>query len=1260
MKEVKQESPKAEERVSWTREQQKVISLRNRNILVSAAAGSGKTAVLVERIITMITEGENPVDIDKLLIVTFTNAAAAEMRERIGAAIEKKILEQPDHVHLQKQMTLIHSAQITTIHSFCLQVIRNHFNSIDLDPSFRIGDEAELKLLRGDVIAQLLEKKYEGAEEAFLEFVECYATGKTDAGIEEMVLQLYHFSMSYPWPMKWLEECRKAFEVESVEEMQRTAWMKSLSDYICAILEDTLEKNKEALAVCNEPDGPCFYQDALLADQELLEQLAAKKDYLKWQESFSSIAWKRLSPKKDSSICEEKRELVKAIREGIKKAVGDLKKQFFFQPAEDMWKDIKGVEAAMNALLDLTIAFAEAYKREKEEKRIVDFHDLEHFALQILVKEEDGQLVYTEVAKDYSEEFVELLVDEYQDSNLVQETILNSISKEKFGSPNVFMVGDVKQSIYKFRLAKPELFMAKYDTYSLEDNSHQRIDLHKNFRSRAVVLEGINFIFEQIMHKSLGNIEYDTKAALYPGANFLEGKGYNISENNELLLVSAEEGAALKTEESEGTKKEQETLSEEEIEYSAKELEARAVAKRIKELVNSQNGLCVVDKESKKYRICRYGDIVILLRTMTNWAEIFAETLMAEGIMAYTDTQSGYFSALEIKTVLNYLKIIDNPRQDIPLTAVMRSAIGDFKSKELAVIRSRFSDCEMYEAVKAYAEAEEDYEEGSFEKQLSQKTKAFLTQLEYFREMVSYTSIHKLLERILDETKYYDYVSVMPGGQRRKDNLNMLLQKAVDFENSSYAGLFHFNRYIEKLHKYEVDFGEAGSVEGNENAVRIMSIHKSKGLEFPVVFVSGMGKTFNNQDSKSKLVIHPDLGIGPDFIDYKKRVKAPTLLKKAIQKQTVLENLGEELRVLYVALTRAKEKLIMTGYVKKFEDQMKKWSRKINGGSKPMGYYELASANQYLDWIVPALFGKEESLFDIRVIGLEELTQEETREQLMTGIRKEELLHWNAKESYSEKFHDFLKERTQYVYPFAGERNLKSKMTVSELKRAAYLEEEEIPELWHESRDIQRNEEATAFMAEKEVKEEIPLPKFLQENEEITGANLGTLYHKIFENIKLSDIKTEEDVKIKLQQIVADKKMTKEEASLLSIRKIYQFAISDIGKRIQKAEVENKIWKEQPFVIGIPANEIDCQQTSEELILVQGIIDIYFQEADGFVLLDYKTDQVRKEDGEEILKQRYEAQLNYYQRAIEQLTGERVKEKIIYSLGLGKSIFLCL
>lgn len=1341
--------------MGWTTAQQRVIDARNKNLLVSAAAGSGKTAVLVERIIQMITEGEHPLDIDRLLVVTFTNAAAAEMRERIGKAIDKKLKDQPDNAHLQKQISLLQSANITTIHSFCLNVIRNYFHRIDLDPSFKIAEESEITLMKSDVIANVLEGWYEEGREDFHAFIESYSYSKSDLPIEELILQLYNFSMSDPWPKSWIAAKKNMFALKNLEEMIAAPWMKELLDYVGAVIRDLREKNQEAMELCNEAGGPAAYLPALISDSELLSELCCARTYEECAALFQEIAFARLSSKKEE-VEVWKKEKVKALREEVKKGLKDLSGQFFFQSPEEMLQDMQAVDGVMQVLFDLTLEFMDEFAKKKEEKNLIDFNDIEHLALRILIQdadsleedlvtgneaglEDDGitgaeeklgeklgekleekkrevlaenpeeenkeenkaekpgekseesretekiqdsrriaesRKVPSLAALELSEQFEEILIDEYQDSNMVQETILRSISKEDIGRPNRFMVGDVKQSIYKFRLAMPEIFMEKYGSYSEEEcdpegnvNLYQRIDLDRNFRSRATVLTYVNQIFEQIMQESVGGVVYDAAAALKYGGlydgepQFEAGMSWEreilasrMPDGIELLLVTEEElnspGNAATQQEASGNKgalgeaelmDASEEESEEEAAYTKKELEARSVAKRIRELTDPVTGMLVMDKEKRVYRPARYRDIVILLRSMSSWSEVFVNTLMQEGISAYADTGTGYFQTLEIMTLLNLLRIIDNPRQDIPLVGVLYSPVAGLSSTELAILRASNRGIGMYQALLEYATEGSDGE-------LKDKLKAFLDLLEKYRSMVNYKPIHELIQLVLDETGYYYYISAMPGGDRRKANVDMLISQAVRFEKGSYSGLFHFIRYMEKLHKYEIDFGEASTAGEQDDTVRIMSIHKSKGLEFPIVIVAGMSKSFNTQDLRSSIVLHSDLGAGPECIDSKLRTKVPTLLKKVIQKKIQIENLGEELRVLYVAMTRAKEKLILSGFMKSLEALK----------PKDFSFFELLSAKSYMDLVLPAMInrmGKRPELqqlpyewkqedMRIAILTRTEILRQELGKQIFINKDKQELLDIDREEVYHPGLKKEIKSRFNYSYPYKKEAILKIKMTVSELKKLGQnLDEEDSLQLYSEQQSVSLSEQETVNAT---------VPSFMQQEESIlSGTDRGTLYHKVLELLELSDDTSKKDIQLQIDRMIEAGYIKLEDSKKLKLDYIYQFSKSNIARRMLAAASKEMLFKEKQFVIGVKASEVITDMDSEELILIQGIIDVFFEEDGELVLLDYKSDMV---NNEEELRKRYKVQLDYYRKALEQMQRKTVKEMIIYSLPLAREI----
>jgi len=1201
--------------VVFTKEQQQVIDLRDRNILVSAAAGSGKTAVLVERIITRLTKDESPIDVDQLLIVTYTEAAASEMKERIRDAIEKALEEHPDDVHLQRQSTLIHHAQVTTIHSFCLSVIKEYFHTIDLDPGFRIGEEGELKLLKRDVLEEILEVYFEEGTPEFLNFVESFAAGKDDKKLEEIVLQLYEYSRSYPNPEAWLDSNTAHYELDSVEEMEQSSFVSSIMGDVSRLLKDLETNLRFAMEICGEEDGPVVYGNTLQSDLNLITKLINADTYTKMGQALSNLKWDRLANNRDKTVSEEKIAIVKGIREECKKTIASIVEDYFYDLPETLFLDMAAAKVNMDVLANLVKGFARAYTEKKQSKNMIDFSDMEHYALQILTEDVDGQFVPSVVAREYQDKFIEIMIDEYQDSNLIQEAILTSVSTESQGKHNIFMVGDVKQSIYRFRLSRPELFMEKYSTYSSEGGSRQKIDLHKNFRSRREVLESTNFVFEQIMTKGFGGIAYDDKAALYVGADYETQPG----NETEVCLIDASE------------------LSQEE---NARELEAKAVAGRIKKMVGSH---LVFDKQTGEYRAAKYSDIVILVRSLKGWADSFLQILGEEGVPVYSGSKEGYFETREIQMILDYLRILDNPRHDIPFAAVLRSPFVGLTSEELALVGSKSTEKTFYEKVCTCARGEalcEDKEDIGI--RLREKLQKFLVQYDRFRKMVPYTAIHVLLWKMIDETGYASYVGALPGGEQRAANLEMLIEKAIVFESTSYKGLFHFVRYIEQLHKYDVDYGEANIIEESTDVVRLMSIHKSKGLEFPIVFVAGMGKLFNMQDARASIVIHPELGVGLDTIDLEYRTKVPTLLKRMIQKEVQKESVAEELRILYVAMTRAKEKLILTGIVSHLESQLATFVQLRNRQEVSLPYTRLVKARKYFDWVLPAFY-RNQAFADIlnqfqitvpfqnplyfrelplKVVWIDQdvLLSQEVEEVFTGNVTKQILESWNTEVVYSASVKAQLEEQFAYSYPYTLESKTKQKISVSELKKQAYLEESEI---------------------EEEVV--IPyLPKFMQQETELSGASRGTAYHRVLELLDFSVLYDAEGLKKEIGGMVEQELIAKEMADCVEVSDILEFLNSSIGQRMCAASRRGQLHAEQPFVLA-----------DEEMILVQGIIDVYFEEDGELVVLDYKTDRVSCADD---LKERYHVQLDYYAKALQRLTGKPVKERIIYSFWLQREI----
>ena len=1271
--------------MKFTPEQQRVIELHNSNILVSAAAGSGKTAVLVERIIRMICDGEHPADIDRLLIVTFTNAAAAEMRERIAAGIAVRLEADPGNEHIQKQSALLHNAQITTIDSFSLFLIRNHFNEIGLDPDFRVADEGEIKLLQQEVLAQLLEDAYAGnfvpeALEQFHACVEYFCPGGRESVLEQHILNLSRYAGSFPWPAEWLEERKNDYAAGDMEALVRSDYGQYLTERVNRTVEGCLEKLLEVKRLCELPDGPYMYGELTDAEIEQLERLTDCKNLEEQAAKVPAVTFARLPSKKDDSVDPAKRELAKAIRNSVKDTLSDLSESYFKTPLELAVEQGKACREPLRMLLDLVLEFDRRLLAAKQERHLIDFSDMEHYALQILLKrekvEETGgtgtdhaetkyRIVPSDVAMEYRQYFQEILIDEYQDSNLVQEYLLSAISGEEEGRYNRFMVGDVKQSIYKFRLARPELFLEKYDTYQ-ETGDLCRIDLAKNFRSRIQVVDAVNGVFSRIMSREIGGIAYDDKAALYPGAVYpaQEDPAYG----SELLLIRKPEKG----------EREESGIGEQHAEGAGvlvdydnvRQLEALAIAARIKQLKGS---LQVMEKSTGELRPVRYSDMVILLRTTSGWDEEFKKILEQQGIPVYITSKTGYFGALEVQELLQFLRVLDNPRQDIPLFGVMQSVFGGFTQEEIAQIRSGGEGhsrkrMTLYEALKEVAQSGRTMEEGEEtsagesageEAELSQKADTFLQRIDHYRDLTPFTSIRDLLQRILDDYDYLNYVTALPVGSKRRANVEMLLTKASAFEKTSYFGLFHFIRYMEQLEKYDVDYGEADTLDENADVVRIMSIHKSKGLEFPVVFVSGLSKRFNMQDANQSLIVDMDLGVAVDYVDSVRRIKNKTLRRTVLSAKMKEDNLAEELRVLYVALTRAREKLILTAVLDKADE---KWELAQMTGQERLTYLDFCEAGSYMDFLLPIL---PKTGIAVKTMRTEDLTAEEIREQLRMGDRREELQRVADGEvllpgdpEENERKLSKLRERFAYQYPHPGLQKLYTKTTVSELKIAAMAE---------------KDEEAFHTFEEKEV---VPyIPAFRREQEKVSGAVRGSAFHRVMELLDFTYVFVEsglfekcpgdyetyrkrldaERLKNRLEEFLQREtvslRLTEEYAKAVSLPKILNFLEQELAYRMWRAQEQGLLYREQPFVLGIDAKRLDPDLPEGEKVLIQGIIDVFFIEDGEIVLLDYKTDVI---DSLEALWNRYNVQIQYYEEALTKLMQMPVKERILYSFYLEK------
>lgn len=1248
----------------WTADQQKVIDLRDSNILVSAAAGSGKTAVLVERIIGRITDRQTPVDIDRLLVVTFTKAAAAEMRGRIGEALQQKLEQTPDDDNLQRQIGLLHNAQITTIDSFCQHIIRNYFHVIDLDPMFQVGDETDLKIMKETVLGEVLEQKYADARQkenqVFLDAMQMFATGRTDKEIESIVLKLYELAQSYPFPDEQLEQWKNSYALRSVEEMEQTEWMEKYIADVQMIVAECEKKAFAAYQISVDGVGLEAYTLTIQTEWQQIKELRECKTLQELCDGIGKISFGRLSAIRGNKHDKALQEQIKALRTSYKdKGIEQLQKEMLAEPPEEMLAMMQQMDAPVRELVQLTIDFGKAFAEKKREDGIIDFADMEHFALQILVtRDEDGNSVPSATAKELQEYYEEIMTDEYQDSNYVQEMILTSISRGPEQSPYLFMVGDVKQSIYQFRLARPDLFMEKYHAYDTEEGGNRRIDLRQNFRSRASVLESANYIFERIMRQDFGGIAYDDAAKLVPGAVF-DPCEERTADQTEIILLNMD--------------------AQEDNDFGKRELEAMAIGQKIRDMVQGDHPMYVSDKGG--YRPIEYRDIVILLRSMKGWTEEFQETLADMGIPAMAPKKTGYFATLEVQTMLNLLRVIDNPRQDIPLVAVLRSPIYGLQDEELAKIAAERSGLQYLDNIWAYCDRHEDA--------LSEKLSDLLDTLQAYQRKAETVSVYELLREIYEETGYYALMSAMPGGEQRSANLDILLQQAIEFAENGHRGIFGFCRYIEMLKKSDIDFGEA-TVGTAANAVQLVSIHKSKGLEFPVVFVAGMGKQFNKQDMRKKLLLDVDYGVGANYVDLEERLYKPTVMKRFIARQMLENSLSEEVRILYVALTRAKEKLILTGTVKGIENKLQSWD--LTGAS--LQHSALLGAATYLDWIMPALaarpiFGQcisqvsdgkgqdpsdlqenemaqetedpsvkdrvlydstdQDPLFRLEVIRADAQIVGEMEQLEHILLRREALKHQDLTKEYDAELAEQLRCQREYQYPYANEQKLPVKISVTELKRRAMEQQkmalrEEVPE-----------DEVTETVPENADRHDIPQPKFRQTEESIGAAERGTLYHFVMEHLPYEQMGDHFTAEMMLAQMQKAGLLREEERNCLKPQKFDRFMQSVLGKRMQQAAKRGALRREQQFMLEIPVKELYPEMESEETVLVQGIIDACFEEDGEWVLVDYKTDYVRY-GMEQTLVDRYRVQLEQYARALEQLTGMKVREQIIYSFALDKHI----
>ena len=1221
--------------IKLSEKQEAVVSHRNKNMLVSAAAGSGKTAVLVRRIISLITDKDDPTDLDRMLIVTFTKAAAGEMKERIRKALDEMIASGGADEHIRSQSVLIHNARISTIHSFCTQIIKNYFYDIDIDPSFRTMEDAERSLMMSDCAKETLKAAFDAEDQDILDFSAAYSTGKSSNKIIEFIVRAYDKLSSQAWPEEWIKNALRWWEVDSAEELLNTPEIRGIFEKSMAELEYYRAEAEKNLETAQSPQGPSRYIKILESDLRIMESLAVAKDYTQLNGLIKCAAFESLpggkSPKgEDPQI----RSVIGASHNSIKDAVYKIREDYLSADIDGILSENRICRKHIKAFFRLLEDFSALYAEKKRGKNLMDFNDLEHYALKILLKRnDDGSVERTEAAKEIASGIDYVMTDEYQDSNDIQELILSAVSGNEDGINNRFMVGDIKQAVYGFRNASPEIFMEKYSGYRSGGDKSEVIDLHDNYRSSAEVINTLNFLFERVMSRSLGGVDYDDAQALHKGERPDENR--KVSDRiTELVLLDGKDPDL------------------EDAGFNDRdEAEAALIASEIRKLMTDACG-------GAAEAALKYSDIAVLVRTGSQ-AEKFSRILQKEGLPAYAQSKSGYFDTTEVALMLNYIRILDNPLQDIPFASVLFSPIAGCTAQELALIRANKQKGRFYEAAVSYAASGEN-------KELSDKLKAFFETYEKLLEMSRYMSVSELINEIYSRTLYRSYAAAMPGGSQRAANLDMLLQRAAAYEKTSYSGLFNFIRYIEELKKDKEDMGEANLFSEKSDAVSVMTIHKSKGLEFPVVFLSGCARESGGRDASAGMLIHKEMGIGIDAVDIKAGKKKTTVYKNLIRDTLRAESKSEELRVLYVALTRAKEKLYITAAAPKLEKTVEKALTQRESGASRLSYRAVYNSDSFIDIILSAFadhkmfeplahwIGRygEKFFFDgdyikSRVVSVSEL---ERQKDIYAG-RLAENLDMLPKAGndriFDRKLHGLLKEIDAYRYPYYTGESVPAKASVSDIKRLHMFSDDE----------------QTGYEAEK-AEEIIPyIPAFMAEKqEESGGAARGTAYHKFwkfFDYERLAgcpDAELYEEIKKMAQELRDKNLLSPGEFSSIYISDFVQFACSPLGKRMADACLKGNLVREQPFTALMPPESVDPAWKGGEDIIIQGVIDAYFKDDGGYVLVDYKTDFVSDGTGGELIR-KYRAQLEIYADVLEK-DKKHVKEKIIYSTHLKKCVTL--
>ncbi|KAA9027509.1 helicase-exonuclease AddAB subunit AddA [Niallia endozanthoxylica] len=1240
--------PKPED-ATWTDDQWKAIMASGQDILVAAAAGSGKTAVLVERMIKKVLSKDTPINVDELLVVTFTNASAAEMRHRISEALEKAINEDPTSHHLRKQLSLLNRASISTIHSFCLEVIRKYYYMIDVDPGFRIADETEGQLLRDEVLDELFEEEYgKAGNEDFFRLVDSFTNDRSDTALMDIIRDLYDFARANPDPDRYLQKIVQMYDVDTNSSIDELPFMETCMFDVELQLEGVKGILEKGLALTKVPGGPAPREENFLDDLKIVEvmQAACKDSWNTLYQAMQNWSFSRAKTCRGDEFNKELIDRAQKLREAAKKKLQDLQKEFFSRKPESFLQDMKEMKPIIHTLTQLVQRFSERFSAVKREKGLVDFADLEHYCLEILLDssaKNDGVLIPSAAALHYRDTFKEVLVDEYQDVNLVQESIIQLVTKEEENTGNLFMVGDVKQSIYRFRLAEPNLFLGKYNRFTDDgNNSGLKIDLARNFRSRHEVLSGTNYLFKQIMGVNVGEIEYNEAAELVKGASYPEDVSYPV----EVMLIDLEKEES----DSEGDSSEETEAVLDEAELAQSQLEARVMAKKIKEMIAEKAS--VYNPKTSSSRSVMYKDIVILLRSMT-WAPQIIEECKQQGIPIYANLSTGYFQAVEITIMMSLLKVIDNPFQDIPLAAVLRSPIVGLHEEELAKVRIHEKNGTFYDALSSFCR----YKQSGDNERIYDKVKPFLLMLDGWRSMARQGSLSSLIWQLYRDTHFYDFAGGLPGGKQRQANLRALYDRARQYEATSFRGLFRFLRFIERMQERGDDLGAARALGEQEDVVRIMTIHSSKGLEFPIVFVAGLGRQFNMMDLKKPYLLDKEFGFASKYVNVDKRITYPSLPQLAFKRKKKLETLAEEMRVLYVALTRAKERLFLISSVKSLQKKLSKWEQTLNHPDWLLQDYERASADSYLDWVGPSLIRHRDCHLPLeeesKVSGLipQELIEHPSRWQISVINAEDAQVIDEEEQSESDSwlktilqgetiqvespYKNEIEERLSWQYPYRSASTHRSKQSVSEIKR---------------QKDSSDETSGTELLR-KFKKPLMNRPRFMQEKA-LSPAEIGTAMHMVMQHIDFSKSVNSEAIMELGDDMVRKELLTEEQKSVIDPDLISTFFESSLGKRMTSAPT---IKREVPFSLALPAEEAyEDWNGKNEPVLVQGIIDCLFEDQDGLVLVDYKTDGITDrykggfEEARPILEKRYRIQIDLYTKAVEHIYKRPIKERYLF------------